>query len=92
MTDDGPENPAAPRPPVPGPPRPRPPTAPPAPAAPDAGAGEPPAADPRVEAVLADLEKLAELPVSEHLAVYEQVHAKLRDVLQSAGQDRPSAS
>ncbi|KAA1419724.1 hypothetical protein FE697_017565 [Mumia zhuanghuii] len=91
MTEPVPEQPA-PRPPVPGPPRPRPPVAPPAPAAAGDPAGEDIAADPRVEAVLSDLERLAELPVSEHLAVYEQVHAKLREVLQSAGQDRPSVS
>lgn len=56
------------------------------------------ARDPRVEAVLSDLERLADLPVDSHLEVYEAVHAKLREVLQTAGQapgprpPRPEAS
>ncbi|MGH1563338.1 hypothetical protein [Mumia sp. DW29H23] len=84
--------------PTPGP-RPGPPTTPgprpgpPPPPRPQAtAASEDEGPDPRVEAVLADLEKLADLPVDEHLAVYERVHAKLREVLQTAGQDRPGSS
>lgn len=44
------------------------------------------ARDPRVEAVLSDLDRLSDLPVDSHLEVYEAVHAKLREVLQTAGQ------
>ncbi|PJJ53360.1 hypothetical protein CLV56_2847 [Mumia flava] len=40
--------------------------------------------DPRVAAVLADLDQLADLPVEEHPGVYEAVHAKLRAVLDGA--------
>ena len=68
--------------PRPGPPSPRPGT-------PQTAPVDDDAPDPRVQAVLADLEKLAELPVGEHLAVYERVHAKLREVLQTAGQRPP---
>lgn len=39
------------------------------------------AVDPRVDAVLEALAGLADLPVEEHAAVYEQIHAGLRDVL-----------
>jgi len=45
-----------------------------------------PVHDARVDAVLSDLEQLADLPVESHLEVYEAVHAKLREVLQTAGQ------
>ncbi|MDD9348187.1 hypothetical protein [Mumia sp.] len=68
--------------PRPGPPSPR-------PAPPQAAPADEDGPDPRVQAVLSDLEKLAELPVGEHLAVYERVHAKLREVLQTAGQQPP---
>jgi len=37
--------------------------------------------EPRVNDALRKLDQLAELPVSEHPAVFEQVHARLRDVL-----------
>jgi hypothetical protein len=37
--------------------------------------------EPRVDEALQRLDELAELPVSEHPAVFEHVHARLRDVL-----------
>jgi hypothetical protein len=37
--------------------------------------------EPRVDEALRKLDGLAELPVAEHPAVFEQVHARLRDVL-----------
>lgn len=37
--------------------------------------------EPRVDDALRKLDRLAELPVAEHPAVFEQVHARLRDVL-----------
>jgi hypothetical protein len=44
---------------------------------------EPPRAtgEPRVDAALARLDELEGLPVSEHHAVFEDVHRRLRDVL-----------
>jgi len=55
------------------------------PARPDTG-------EPRVDAALTLLDRLAELPVTEHAAVFEQVHAELTAVLgqldpESAGAD-----
>ena len=37
--------------------------------------------EPRVDAALARLDELEELPVTEHRAVFEDVHRRLRDVL-----------
>jgi hypothetical protein len=37
--------------------------------------------EPRVDDALRNLDDLAELPVSEHPAVFEHVHTRLRDVL-----------
>lgn len=37
--------------------------------------------DPRVDAALRLLDRLPELPVSEHAPVFEQVHAELTEVL-----------
>lgn len=45
--------------------------------------------DPRVTAVLLDLERLGDLPVEEHVAVYDTIHAKLREVLTQAAQSDP---
>jgi hypothetical protein len=49
------------------------------------GAGDPerrPATgEPRVDAALARLDELEGLPVTEHRAVFEDVHRRLRDVL-----------
>jgi len=39
------------------------------------------AGDAAVDAALAELDRLAGLPVEEHVAVYESVHAQLRDRL-----------
>jgi hypothetical protein len=45
-------------------------------------AGERPATgEPRVDAALARLDELEGLPVTEHRAVFEGVHRRLRDVL-----------
>jgi hypothetical protein len=45
-------------------------------------AGERPATgEPRVDAALARLDELEGLPVTEHRAVFEDVHRRLRDVL-----------
>jgi hypothetical protein len=48
--------------------------------------------EPRVDAALTLLDRLADLPVTEHAAVFEQVHAELTTVLgqldpESAGTD-----
>jgi hypothetical protein len=47
--------------------------------------------EPRVDAALARLDELEELPVTEHRAVFEDVHQRLRDVLGEldAGQSPP---
>jgi len=37
--------------------------------------------EPRVDAALAKLDDLAGMPVTEHRAVFEDVHRRLRDVL-----------
>jgi hypothetical protein len=37
--------------------------------------------EPRVDAVLGELDELAEVPVSEHPAVYERIHEQLVEVL-----------
>ena len=52
-------------------------------AAPDPdGPGQRPATgEPRVDAALARLEELAGRPVTEHRAIFEDVHRRLRDVL-----------
>jgi hypothetical protein len=44
-------------------------------------ARRPATGDPRVDEALKRLDALAELPVSEHPAVFEHVHNRLRDVL-----------
>lgn len=46
---------------------------------------------PDVDDVLASLERLRDAPVSEHVAVYEAAHERLRGALADAGSDdRPS--
>ena len=40
--------------------------------------------NPQVDAVLESLEVLPELPVEEHVAVFETAHAELRSALSSA--------
>jgi hypothetical protein len=47
--------------------------------------GEPPVTgDARVDAATARLAELAELPTSEHVTVYEDVHRRLQDALSDA--------
>ena len=46
-----------------------------------AGANAPGTGDPRVDAALKLLDRLPELPVGEHAAVFERVHAELTEVL-----------
>ena len=48
--------------------------------------------EPRVDAVLRYLDKLDDLPVSEHPAVFERVHASLREVLGELDLDSGSPS
>ena len=45
--------------------------------------------DEAVDAVVASLRGLDDLPVSEHVAVFEQAHESLRQVLSGAGEPRP---
>ncbi len=47
--------------------------------------------DEAVDAVVASLAGLDELPVDEHVAVFEQAHDALRRTLAGAGQDGPAA-
>ena len=69
------------------------------------GPGQRPATgEPRVDAALARLDELAGRPVTEHRAIFEDVHRRLRDVLgeldtreqgsgnQAAGADRRAGS
>jgi hypothetical protein len=46
-----------------------------------AGEERPATGEPRVDAALARLDELASRPVTEHRAVFEDVHRRLRDVL-----------
>jgi hypothetical protein len=50
-----------------------------------------PTGDDDVDAVVASLAQLDELPVSEHVAVFEQAHDSLRRTLVGAGHDGPAA-
>jgi hypothetical protein len=64
----------------------------------DRGEPRPATGDPRVDATLARLDELAGRPVSEHRAIFEDVHRRLRDVLgeldtrQSHADDRSDAA
>ncbi len=51
----------------------------------------PPTGDDRVDAAVAGLSRLPGIPADEHVAVLEEVHGQLRDILGelSEGQDRP---
>ncbi len=51
----------------------------------------PPAGDDRVDAAVAGLSRLRGLPVDEHVAVLEEVHGRLRDILGELdeGAERP---
>jgi len=44
-----------------------------------------PTGHPGVDEVVASLDRLEELPVSDHVAVFEAAHAGLRDALSRAG-------
>ena len=44
-----------------------------------------------VDAVVGSLTALDDLPVAEHVAVFEQAHESLRRTLAGAGQDSPAA-
>ena len=44
-----------------------------------------------VDAVVGSLAALDDLPVAEHVAVFEQAHESLRRTLAGAGQDSPAA-
>jgi hypothetical protein len=46
--------------------------------------------EPRVDAVLARLDELAGRPVTEHRAIFEDVHRRLRDVLGELDTREPS--
>jgi hypothetical protein len=48
--------------------------------------------EPRVDAALARLDELAGRPVTEHRAVFEDVHRRLRDVLGELDTREPSPS
>lgn len=65
---------------------------------PDGPGQRPATGEPRVDAALARLDELAERPVTEHRAIFEDVHRRLRDVLgeldtreQSSGDQAPAA-
>jgi hypothetical protein len=51
----------------------------------------PPTGDDRVDAAVAGLRRLPGIPADEHVAVLEEVHGQLRDILGelNEGQDRP---
>ncbi len=46
--------------------------------------------DASVDAVVASLRDLDELPVEEHVAVFERAHETLRSVLSAAGEPAPA--
>lgn len=65
---------------------------------PDGPGQRPATGEPRVDATLARLDELAGRPVTEHRAIFEDVHRRLRDVLgeldtreQSSGDQAPAA-
>lgn len=47
-----------------------------------------PTGHPGVDEVLASLDPLTTMPVSEHVAVFEAAHDRLRSALADAGEDR----
>lgn len=57
-----------------------------------AGTERPTTGEPRVDEALRGLDDLTELPVSAHPAVFEQVHARLREVLDELGSGRPDGA
>jgi hypothetical protein len=63
-------------------------------AAPDGGeprpaAEAPPTGDDRVDAALTGLNRLAGAPAEEHVAVLEEVHGRLRDILGEVNEGTP---
>jgi hypothetical protein len=63
-------------------------------AAPDGGesrraAETPPTGDDRVDAAVAGLSRLAAGPAEEHVAVLEEVHGRLRDILGEVNEGTP---
>ena len=65
---------------------------------PDGPGQRPATGEPRVDAALARLDELAGRPVTEHRAIFEDVHRRLRDVLgeldtrQAHAEDQPGAA
>jgi len=57
--------------------------------APRSAAGLPPTGDDRVDAAVGGLGRLAGRPVDEHVAVLEEVHGRLRDVLGELNEGSP---
>jgi hypothetical protein len=57
-----------------------------------AGPSAPGTGDPRVDAALRPLDRLAQLPVGEHAPVFEQVHAKLTEILGDLDSDSAGTS
>ena len=49
----------------------------------------PPTGDGRVDTALAGLSRLAGAPAEEHVAVFEEVHGRLRDILGEASEGTP---
>jgi hypothetical protein len=49
----------------------------------------PPTGDDRVDAAVAGLSRLAGAPADEHVAVLEEVHGRLRDILGEASEGTP---
>ena len=47
----------------------------------------------RIDVAMARLERLDEVPVDAHPAIYDEIHTRLRDALANAGRDEdPSTS
>lgn len=51
--------------------------------------GPPPTGDDRVDAAVAGLNRLAGAPAEEHVAVLEEVHGRLRDILGEVNEGTP---
>ena len=52
-------------------------------------AEQPPTGDDRVDAAVAGLSRLAGAPAEEHVAVLEEVHGRLRDILGEVNEGTP---
>ena len=53
--------------------------------------GHQPTGNAEVDAVVESLERLEGTPVSDHIAVFEAAHEKLRGALADAGTDQPAS-